>query len=147
MKRHVLSIFGYIVSTFLVQGLSHFVFFAKHYAAIPILKAQPNFAFGFASMVIQGAILTFLFNGSRFDNGRLFDAIRFAWYFGAFLVSYIALAEAGKYSVTDVPSWIAVEVLAGLVQFTLIGLFTGLIFRRPDVSVFHFLSDCASNKA
>jgi hypothetical protein len=133
MKRNVLSIFGYIVASFLVQGLSHFVFFAKHYAAVPIFKAQPIFAFGLSSMAIQGVILTFLFKGSRFHTGRLFDAIRFGWCFGAFLVSYIALGESGKYAVPDVPSWIGVEALAGLLQFTLIGLFTGLVFRRAEI--------------
>src|SRR5258708_6966189 len=45
MKRHMLSVLG-----------------------IPILKAQPNFALGFASMVVQGMVLTVVFAGSRFDG-------------------------------------------------------------------------------
>jgi hypothetical protein len=50
-------------------------------------------------MVIQGSILSDVFAGSRCDTGRLKDAIVLSWLFGAFLVSYIALAEAGKYTV------------------------------------------------
>lgn len=132
MKRHIFSIVGYVFATFLVQGLSHFVVFAKHYAGIPILKAQPIFALGFSSMLIQGAILSFLFANSHFDNGRLPEALRFAWLFGAFLVSYIALAEAGKYAVPSIASWIAVEAGAGLVQFTLVGVLYWLAHRKSS---------------
>ena len=41
-------------------------------------KPQPDFVLGFSSMVIQSAILSFLFANSRFDNGRLIDAVRLA---------------------------------------------------------------------
>jgi hypothetical protein len=110
--------------------LSHFLVFSGHYAGISILKAQPNFALGFLSMVIQGIILSFVFAGSRFDTGRLRDAIVFAWLFGAFLVSYIALAEAGKYNVPSVLSWTAVEASVGFVQYTLIGTLYGLAWKN-----------------
>jgi hypothetical protein len=131
MKRHILFIFGYIFVSFLVQGTSHFALFAQHYAEVSILRHEPNFALGFASMVIQGAILSGVFMGSRFNNGKLMDAVRFAWLFGAFLVSYIALAEAGKYSVPSVASWFVVEAGAGAVQFTLAGVILGLVNRKP----------------
>jgi len=44
-------------------------------------------------------------------------------------VSYEALAEAAKYSVPSVTSWIAVEVAAGFVQFTLFGALLGWVYR------------------
>jgi hypothetical protein len=130
MRQHVLSVLGYIVATFLTQGLSHFLVFSKHYASISILRPEPNFALGLASMVIQGLILSYVLAGSRFDTGKTKDAILLAWLFGAFLVSYIALAEAGKYDVPSVRSWIAVEAGVGLVQYTLIGMLYSLAHRR-----------------
>ena len=130
MKRHILSVLGYIFATFLVQGMSHFVVFSAHYAGISLLRPEPNFALGVSSMVIQGIILSVVFAGSDFDTGKLVDAIVFAWLFGAFLVSYIALAEAGKYNVPVVSSWIAVETGVGFVQFTLIGILVGLVHRK-----------------
>jgi hypothetical protein len=125
MKRHILSVLSYIFATFLVQGMSHFAVFSSHYAAISILRLQPNFALGFASMVVQGVILSYVFAGSRFDTGKVKDAIVLAWLFGAFLVSYMALAEPGKYNVPDVPSSISVEAGVGFVQYTLIGALYG----------------------
>jgi hypothetical protein len=135
MKRHILFLLGYIVVTFLVQGTSHFALFARHYADIGILRQEPNFVLGFSSMVIQGTILSFVFAGSRFDSGKLIDAIRFAWLFGAFLVSYIALAEAGKYSIPSIPSWLAVEAGVGAVQFTLAGMILGMVHRTRQAAL------------
>jgi hypothetical protein len=60
----------------------------------------------------------------------LFESVKVAWLFGLFLVSYIALAEAAKYSVPNISEWIGVEFLVGFVQFTLAGTFLGLAHRK-----------------
>ena len=130
MKRHALCVVAYVAATFLVQGSAHFAVFSAHYAAISILRAEPRFALGLTSMVIQGAILSYVLVNSRFNSGRLWDALRVAWCFGGFLLSYIALAEAGKYAIADVPAWMAVETTSALVQYTLIGVAYSLIHRR-----------------
>ena len=126
MRRHTLTVLGYIVATFFTQATSHFVIFAQHYAAIPIMKAEPIFALGFTTMIIQGSVLTYVFANSRFAVGSRMDAVRFAWLVGAFLVSYIALGEAAKYSVPSIPAWIAIEANVGFVQYTLFGILLGL---------------------
>jgi len=58
------------------------------------------------------------------------SALGFSWLMGTFLVSYTACAEAAKYMVPSVASWIAVELAVGLVQFTVFGLLLGLIYRE-----------------
>jgi hypothetical protein len=129
MRRHILSVLGYIVATFVTQAASHFVIFAQHYATISYLKAEPIFALGFTTMIIQGSVLSYVFANSRFAGRSLMDAVRLAWLFGAFLVSYIALGEAAKYSVPSIPSWIAVEAGVGFVQYALAGIFLGFAHR------------------
>jgi len=52
----------------------------------------------------------------------------------AFLVSYVALGEAGKYTVPSVGTWVVVEVIAGCGQFTLFGLLLWLVHRRPAIA-------------
>src|SRR5690242_1570404 len=106
MKKHLLTVLGYVIATFAVQGASHFAVFAKHYAGIGILRTQPDFGLGFASMLIQGAVLSVVYSRSRYSAGSLRGAVALAWAFGAFLLSYIALAEAGKYAIADIPAWI-----------------------------------------
>jgi len=52
MLKHILAVAGYIVATFATQALSHFVVFKAHYDAMTIMKPDPSFALGIASMVI-----------------------------------------------------------------------------------------------
>ena len=132
MRRHILSVLGFMVASFFTQATSHFVIFTQHYAAVPIMRADTIFPLGITVMIIQGAILSYAFANSRFVGRSLMDAVCFAWLFGAFFVSYIALGEAAKYNVPNIPSWIAVEVGVGFVQFTLAGLFLGLAHRAAE---------------
>jgi hypothetical protein len=129
VRSHIFSVIGYVFATFGTQATSHFVVFPQHYAAVTFLKPEPVFVLGFFSAVIQGVILSYAFANSRFAGQSLLHAVRFAWLFGGFLVSYIALAETAKYNVPDGPSWIAIETGVGFVQYTLAGVFLGLAHR------------------
>jgi len=80
-------------------------------------------------MIIQGSILAFLYTQIVSSVRSIIGAVKFAWLAGAFLVSYIALGEAGKYSVPAVVPWIAVETIAGIVQFTFYGVLLGFVYR------------------
>ena len=129
MKRHVFAVLGYIVATFATQATSHFLLFPEHYAAVSYMESEPVFALGVTSMVIQGIVISVVFANSQFSGKTIFDALKLAWLFGAFLVSYIGLAEAAKYAVPSIPSWIGVEFLSGAIQFTLAGVFLWLAHR------------------
>src|SRR5882724_4693935 len=130
MIRHLLAIVGYVVATFATQALSHFVVFKAHYDAIPFNAASPIFALGLASMVVQGAILSWVFAQSSFRDRGMIGALGLSWLFGAFLVSYIALAEPAKYAVPDIGSWMLIEIATGAVQYTLVGLALFFAHRR-----------------
>jgi len=46
------------------------------------------------------------------------------------------LAEPAKYPVPSVASWMTVELLAGLVQFSAFGVLLGFVYRRqPSVAM------------
>ena len=130
MRAHLLTIAGYIVSTLLIQGMSHLWINKAHYAALPFNRAEPVFALGIASMIVQGAILSFVYSRSKTANGSLVAALAMAWLFGAFLASYIALALPGEYQVPSVPAWFLIEASAAAIQFTLIGLGLWLAHHR-----------------
>ena len=131
MFRHLLAIIGYVVATFATQALSHFVVFKAHYDAIPFNAPSPIFVLGLASMLVQGAILSGVFVQSTFRERGMIGALGLSWLFGAFLVSYIALAEPAKYAVPNIGTWMLVEVVAGAVQYTLVGLALYFAHRRP----------------
>ena len=130
MIKHVSTVVAYLVATFATQALSHFVLNVEHYAAVTFMRAEPIFAFGVASMVIQGTILSYLYSRMAAPHRSIGHAVGFSWLVGGVLVSYIALAEPAKYVVPDVASWMAVELLAGFVQFTVFGVLLAFVYRR-----------------
>ena len=133
MRKHVLAVLAYVLATFATQAVSHFGVNAAHYAAVTYLRAQPVFVLGILSMMIQGSIMAYLYAQLPGAGSSIGHAVFFAWLLGGILVSYEALAEAGKYSVPALGSWIAVEVGAGLVQFTLYGALLGWVHRAPGL--------------
>ena len=131
MRQHLLAVLGYIVASFSTQATSHFVLFAQHYAAVPYIRGSSEtiFPLGILVMIIQGTVMSFVFVNSRWSGKSILHAVMFAWLLGAFFVSYTSLGEPAKYAVPNIPSWIAVELLSGFVQFTLAGIFLGLAHR------------------
>lgn len=125
-----LIIIAYVLTTFAVQGTSHFVVNAGHYAAMTIMRPEPVVAMGIASMLVQGLIFALLFPVFRRDASPVKSALLFSWAVGGFLASYIVLGEAGKYAIPSIPSWIAVELSAAFAQFTIFGALLGLLHRR-----------------
>jgi hypothetical protein len=134
MTKHVLTVVAYLVATFATQALSHFVVNVEHYAAVTFMRAEPIFALGVATMVIQGTILSYLYSRMAAPRRSIGHAVGFSWLVGGVLVSYIALAEPSKYVVPDAASWIAVELLAGLVQFTAFGVLLGFVYRGQPLT-------------
>ncbi len=131
MKRHVLSVIAYVAATFVTQAVSHFGVNAEHYAAVTHLRKDPIFPLGVLSMLVQGGALSLLYARIAGACRTMGGAVEFAWMSGAILVSYIALAEAAKYQVPSIASWLLVEATAGFVQFTLYGWLLGLVYREP----------------
>jgi len=126
----ILTILAYAVSTFGVQGASHFWLNAGHFAGLTIMREPPLIPLGFLAMIIQGTIFAALFPVFNRGGSPVWNALRFSWALGAFLASYITLGEAGKYAVGSVAAWIAVELPVAAVQYTAFGLLLGLIHRR-----------------
>lgn len=124
-----LTVGAYVLTTFAVQGTSHFAINADHFAAIPIMRAKPMIPLGIASMVIQGLIFGWLYPVYANGESTVRKAIGFSWLIGGFLASYIVLGEVGKYAIPSVSSWIGVELSAAFVQYTLFGVGLGLVHR------------------
>ncbi len=132
MGKHALTILGYVVATFATQATSHFLINARHYAEVAFMRKEPLFALGILSMLIEGAVLSYLYSLLPKSENWLSDGVKFGWLAGAFAIGYAALAEAGKYQVPSVGSWIAVESIAAFVQFTIFGLIVAFLHRSTE---------------
>ena len=130
MIKHVLAVAAYIVATFAVQAASHFAVNPAHYAAVSYMRQEPIFALGILSMLVQGVALSYLFSRTAAAGRSVFEGVKFAWAGGSILVSYIALAEAAKYTVPAISSWLFTEIVSGFVQFTIYGTLLGFVYVR-----------------
>src|SRR6266699_5624608 len=79
MKKHVLAVVAYLVATFATQALSHFVVNVEHYAAVTFMRAEPIFALGVASMVIQGTIFSYLYSRMSAQRRSIGHSVGFSW--------------------------------------------------------------------
>lgn len=130
MIPHLLSVPAFMLVSFAVQGLSHFVLNADHFAAVSFMRPEPVIPLGLLVMALQGTIMTAALGAWRGDTPRVTDGLLVSLAFGGFLVSYIALVEPSKYTVPSIAGWIRVEAVAGLVQFTVFGILLGWIHTR-----------------
>lgn len=92
-------------------------------------------------MLIQGIALAFLYARSEWAGRSTFNSLLFAWLGGSLIVSYIAFAEAAKYTIPSVSSWLLVEIPAGFIQFTIYGLLLSLIHWNARAR--HMAARCA----
>ena len=78
MKKHLLTVLGFIVASFGSQGSSHFLLFTKHFADVTYMRPEPIMPLGFLVMILEGTILSFVFVNSRFSTNRLLKKSLFA---------------------------------------------------------------------
>ncbi|MGQ0640885.1 MAG: hypothetical protein ACT4P6_08995 [Gemmatimonadaceae bacterium] len=94
------------------------------------MRPEPIVPMGLLSMISQGLVFAFLFPTFNRGPNPIRNGLVFSWALGAYLASYIVLGEAGKYAIPSIGSWIAVELSAAAVQFTVFGALRGLLHRR-----------------
>src|SRR5688500_20212375 len=112
-----LTVVAYALTTFGVQGASHFAINADHFASLSIMRAEPLIPLGITSMLIQGLIFAWLYPVYANGASTLRKSIVFSWLLGGFLASYIVLVEAGKYAIPSLSRWIAVAARGAFVQY------------------------------
>lgn len=130
MTKHLLSVLAFMMVTFAVQGLSHFLLNKDHFADIGFLRESPIMPLGFAVMIIEGWILSLALSRLAPKAPSLRDAMTVSLAFGLFLGSYIALTEPAKYAVPSILEWIKVEATVSTIQFGAFGVLLGLIHRK-----------------
>ena len=136
-KNLLLGTLAFIAASFAVQAVSHFSINAAHYDGISFMRSEPIMSLGILTMVLQGLILTYLYQFFPRTSNPMMNGLMYAWLMGIFLGSYIALVEPSKYAAPSVVEWMAVEGLASLVQFSLFGILIGFIFN-PKTPVHEF---------
>jgi hypothetical protein len=106
--------------------------FEEKYHALKIYRDEPVIAFGLASMIIQGAIFSWLFprvfpqrTGSFLRDGLLYglSAGLLSW-------SFTTLAVAAKNVMVSVPDYVLLETAFTILQFVVVGPLIALAHRK-----------------
>jgi len=119
----------YLLLTFPIAALWHLVLFPEVYAAAG-LRSQPLIVLGLLSTVLQAIVVAYLYPRIERGGPPVREGLRFGLAMGAFIGSYGVLAEAGKFEVGPLASWLVYEGLFFLLQWLVIGIALALVHRR-----------------
>jgi hypothetical protein len=129
MKRFVLSVSAYLILVFIIAVTWHVVLFNQQYLSFGMRK-EPIFHLGILSMIIQGLISAYLFPKVAKENSPIYEGLKFGLIIAFFMGSYGVLAEAGKYNVGSVSSYICYEGAFFVIQYAIVGVVIGLIHGK-----------------
>ena len=81
-------------------------------------------------MIVQGLIFAYLFPKVAKEDSPIFEGLKFGLIIALFMGSYGVLAEAGKYDVGSVSSYVGYEGAFFIIQYAIVGIAVGLIHGK-----------------
>ena len=112
----------------------HFNIMKEVYDGLKIYnRAEPIIPLGLTSMLIQGAILAYLYPFYATSDRPIVRGLKFSLLMGVFLFSVSTLANGAKFEVTSMSTWLMVQAAFHLIQFGLLGIAFGFIYGEANV--------------
>lgn len=131
-KTFALGTIAYTIGTFMLAVVWHILLFEDTYRAFGYIEDEPSFVVGFATILIQGAILSLLFPLFNSAGTAIVRGMKFALLLGVFFWTSHVLAFVAKQTVEDVTVFILMETFYLVLQFGLFGVLIGLIHRGKN---------------
>lgn len=136
LRKFLTAALGYIVVTFVFAAGWHLILFKELYDQLGIFtRKEPLIYLGFISMILQGFVLAFVYPYFGKHESPVRDGLRFGVLMGVFLGSSAVFAEAGKQEVSSLSTWILLESIYYLLQFSVVGMVIGSVYGRPAVRI------------
>lgn len=126
-----LGFVAYVLPTFPIAFVWHLVLFEQKYKALQIYRDEPVIALGLGSMLIQGAIFSWLFPRVFVQRDGLFlkDGLLYGLGMGLLSWSFTTLAVAAKNIMVSVPDFVLLETAFTILQFIIVGPLIALAYR------------------
>ncbi|WKA31231.1 hypothetical protein [Bradyrhizobium roseum] len=123
---------AYLLPTFPIAFIWHLVLFEQKYRALHIYRDEPIIAFGLGSMIIQGAIFSWLFPRvfNRGSDSFVKDGLLYGLGAGLLSWSFTTLAVGAKNVMASVPDFVLLETAFTILQFAIVGPLIALAYRR-----------------
>jgi hypothetical protein len=129
MKKFILSVLAYLILVFIIAVTWHVALFNQQYLSFGMRK-DPLFHLGILSMIIQGVLFAYLFPKAAKEDSPVYEGLKFGFIIALFMGSYGVLAEAGKYDVGSVSSYVCYEGAYFIIQYAIVGMVIGLIHGK-----------------
>src|SRR5574337_876978 len=132
-RKLLLAAIGYIVATFVIAAGWHLVLFKHLYDELGMYtRKDPIIPLGVASMILQSGVMAYLFPLYSTRERPVLDGLTFGLLMGVFMGSYGVLAEGAKQQVSSLSTWIVLEGVYFLLQFSIVGMVIGWIYGRGE---------------
>ncbi|MCA9014981.1 MAG: hypothetical protein KDA77_06570 [Planctomycetaceae bacterium] len=132
LKKILLGTLGYAAVTFPLAVVWHLVAFKSTYEQLGYFsRDEPIIAFGFAAILIQGAVLSCIYPFLCCGMPYLKGAFTMALVMGLYHWTMHVLAAAAKQKIEPLSLWFGLETVYLAIQFTLAGLLLAWIYREP----------------
>lgn len=125
---------AYLGVTFAAGFVWHLILFKQLYKDLGIFSRidDPIIPLGFAAMLIQGAVLAYLYPRVSKRREPTKEGLSFGIIMGVLMLSSAVIAEAAKQRVSSLPTWLIVESIYYLLQFGVSGMLIGIIYGTDD---------------
>lgn len=120
---------AYTIGTFALAVVWHVVLFESSYVAFGYFGGEPSFALGFLSILIQGFMLSLLYQYFPFRSDGLKGSMKFVFLIGIFFWTSHVLAFLAKRDISMPWKFLGMETFYLVLQFGLFGILLNLIYR------------------
>ncbi len=132
IRAVLLGTLAYTLVTFPLAVIWHVVLFAQQYRAFGYFEGEPSFILGLLTIIIQGFILSLLYDRFNFTGQGIVKGLRYALLMGVFFWTSHVLAFVAK-QVVDSSLWfVLMESFYLVIQFGIYGLLIALIHNKMN---------------
>ena len=114
-------VLGYVLSTFALGVLWHFVIFKSQYDKLQVFREDVSFPLGLFTIILQGCVLAYLYRRLYQGGPPLREGLRFGLLIGLIFWSTQGVAAAAKHPMGSVVHFLALETGFFLLMFSVVG--------------------------
>ncbi len=133
IKKLVFATLSFVFLSLPIAATWHMVLFDEQYAAFgAFTRTEPIMPLGILSMVMQGAVIAYLYPFYNRGENPIKQGIKFSLLMGVMIYTMMGFTAAAKTMIEPVPEFLMYVTGFCLLQFTITGTALGLIYGRKN---------------
>jgi hypothetical protein len=132
LPRFALGTLAYVIPTFALGLGWHLMLFADVYDRLDVYRDDLVIPFGFAAMLMQGLIYSWVYPRLLGDRSVARGALLFGVGAGVLQWTLMVLAVAAKHPMTSVSTYLLIETGFVAIQFAIVSPLVALAYRKAE---------------